>query len=123
MRKNGDGDNSENTNMRNSLISFESSRDSGKSGVSRRSSVLSEFSELKNDFMNWIFSGHSPNAIHSICYGLKDLLDPISRRHGVILTGAADGILKMWDPFSNNTFTHVSLIDTAIVCCFQTIQQ
>eukprot|EP01083_Nonionella_stella_P133664 406391_1 len=45
------------------------------------------------------FPGHINTPIHSLCYGMCDIMDTKHNKHGLILSGASDSKIKIWDPW------------------------
>ena len=44
------------------------------------------------------FDGHIPASIHSLCYGMKDIMDP-KNKYGLLISGGSDSKIKVWDPW------------------------
>lgn len=45
------------------------------------------------------FDGHYDASIHSICYGMEDIMDRNNHKYGLIISGGADSKIKVWDPW------------------------
>ena len=53
---------------------------------------------MKEDLVSHTFEAHSQGPIHSMCYGMADLMDKQFGKLGLIITGGADGNIQIWDP-------------------------
>lgn len=52
-----------------------------------------------NQLQCYQFDGHYNASIHSLCYGLCDIMDPHHNKYGLIISGGADSKIKFWDPW------------------------
>lgn len=55
--------------------------------------------DMNDKLVCYKFDGHLNASIHSLCYGMLNLIDRKHNKYGLLLSGSADSKIKVWDPW------------------------